>query len=117
MRRGGRLLLVRAEGLADLPVPAAEWDEQERGLAALAPSVRDAHPRLADVRSQLVAGPAGPVLVARAADADLLVVGSHGRGAVARVVLGSAAAYCAVHALVPTVVVPQTWSARRRPAR
>jgi nucleotide-binding universal stress UspA family protein len=114
VRRGGRLVLVRAEGLADLPLPAAQWDEEERRLDALAASVRDAHPSLEDVASELLAGAAGPVLVVRAADADLLVVGSHGRGAVSRAVLGSTSAYCAVHATVPTVVVPRAWSERRR---
>ena len=115
VRRGGRLVLVRAEGLGDLPLPTAQWDEQERALTALARSARDAHPRLDDVTSELVVGAPGPALVERAGDADLLVVGSHGRGAVSRAVLGSVSAYCAVHAPVPTVVVPQHWSARRRP--
>jgi nucleotide-binding universal stress UspA family protein len=113
VRRGGRLVLVRAEGLGDLPLPAAQWDEEEQRLHALAASVRDAHPSLDDVTSELIAGAAGPVLVVRAAAADLLVVGSHGRGAVSRAVLGSASAYCAVHAPVPTVVVPRDWSGRR----
>lgn len=113
VRRSGRLVLVRAEGLVDLPLPAAQWDEEERSLTALAASVRDAHQLLEDVTSELVVGAAGPVLVTRAADADLLVVGSHGRGAVSRAVLGSVSAHCAVHAPVPTVVVPRGWSTDR----
>jgi nucleotide-binding universal stress UspA family protein len=117
VRRGARLVLVRAEAGGELPVPRAEWDAQERDLSALAASVRTAHPRITDVTGELVVGPAGPVLAARAADADLLVVGSYGRGPIARAVLGSAAAYCAVHAVVPTVVVPHDWSSRHRSGR
>lgn len=114
VRRGSRLVLVRTEGLTDVPPPADQWDAEERELTALAASVRDAHPRIEDVTSELRVGAAGPVLVARAADAELLVVGSHGRGAISRAVLGSVSAYCAVHAPVPTVVVPREWSARRQ---
>lgn len=115
VRRGGHLILVRAMEVGELPFPTTGWDEEERTLAALAASVRDAHPCLKDVTSELAAGSAGPVLVERAADADLLVVGTHGRGLLSRAVLGSTSAYCAVHAAVPTTVVPREWSARRRP--
>lgn len=114
VRRRGRLVLLRAEGLVDLPLPTEQWEQEERELAALATSVQQAHPRLDDVTSELVVGAPGPALVARAADADLLVVGSHGRGALKRAVLGSASAYCAVHAPVPTVIVPHDWSSRSR---
>jgi nucleotide-binding universal stress UspA family protein len=45
------------------------------------------------------------VLLQLAADADLLVVGSHGLGAFSRLVLGSVSARCATHASCPVVVV------------
>lgn len=106
-RRHARLVLVQVESPQELPPSAMHRLEQERGLAAVADAVRDAHPRLAEVTTELAAGPAGPVLVARAAQADLLVVGSHARGALARAVLGSTSGYCAAHASVPTVIVPR----------
>lgn len=107
---GARVVLVRVEeGLGDLPVPTDTWHRREQELRELAASLRDTHPGLDDVTSELREGAPGPVLVARAADADLLVVGTHGKGAFSRAVLGSASSYCAVHAVVPTVVVPQGW--------
>ena len=46
------------------------------------------------------------VVLARAADADLLVVGSHGYGNVSGVVAGSVAADCLDKAACPVVVIP-----------
>jgi nucleotide-binding universal stress UspA family protein len=57
------------------------------------------------VRTRVVGGAAGDVLVGRARGADLLVVGSHGRGAVRGLVLGSVALHCALHASGPVMVV------------
>lgn len=45
------------------------------------------------------------VLLDLAADADLLVVGSHGSGAFSRLVLGSVSTRCATHAPCPVAVV------------
>jgi nucleotide-binding universal stress UspA family protein len=47
-------------------------------------------------------------LVATARDADLLVVGSRGRGAVAGLLLGSVSRRCTEQAPCPVVVVPST---------
>lgn len=52
-----------------------------------------------------VQGLPGPVLVGAAKDAALLVVGSHGHGAVAGALLGSVSSYCTHHATCPAVVV------------
>lgn len=54
---------------------------------------------------QVLAGPAAEQLVDRSEAADLLVVGSRGRGAVRSTVLGSVALHCSVHAHCPVVVV------------
>ena len=51
-------------------------------------------------------GPAGPVLVERSRGADLLVVGSRGRGAARSAILGSVALHCVAGAACPVLVVP-----------
>jgi nucleotide-binding universal stress UspA family protein len=40
-----------------------------------------------------------------AADADLLVVGTHGSGALKQLILGSVSNYCAHHSTCPVVLV------------
>ncbi|TKJ17987.1 universal stress protein [Blastococcus sp. CCUG 61487] len=60
------------------------------------------------VRLIVEEGTAGWVLVDRSADADLLVVGSRGRGALRSLVLGSVALHCVTHARCPVVVVRPT---------
>jgi nucleotide-binding universal stress UspA family protein len=57
------------------------------------------------VRVEAVEGPAREVLVDRARSADLLVVGSRGRGAFRALLLGSTALHCAMHAPCPVLVV------------
>ena len=49
---------------------------------------------------------AGEALVETAGEDDLLVVGTRGRGAAARLLLGSTAAYCLEHGAGTVVVVP-----------
>ena len=61
-----------------------------------------------DVRLEVVEGAAQDVLVDAAAGADLLVVGSRGRGPVRGILLGSVALHCAMHAPCPVVVVRPT---------
>lgn len=53
-------------------------------------------------------GGAASLLLAAAAHADLLVVGSRGRGGFARLVLGSTSTQCATHAITPVAVIPST---------
>ncbi|GAB3201908.1 universal stress protein [Geodermatophilus arenarius] len=53
----------------------------------------------------VVEGAASDVLVDRARDAALLVVGGRGRGAVRGLLVGSVALHCAVHAACPVLVV------------
>lgn len=45
------------------------------------------------------------VLVERSEGAEMLVVGSHGRGRVPEMLLGSVSHHCAVHALCPVVII------------
>jgi len=57
------------------------------------------------VRTVVVEGFAGPTLVSVSEQADLLVVGCHGHGALSSVLLGSVSAHCVHHASVPVVIV------------
>lgn len=79
--------------------------EQGAGvLRAAVARVREGHPSLA-VSDELVEGDARRVLEERSRDAATLVVGSHGRGAIERLLLGSTSAWLARHAHCPLLVV------------
>jgi len=73
--------------------------------------VTAAHPGLA-ASAVLVQGAAAPVLVEAAATATVLVVGTHGRGAVAGLILGSVSHDVLLNMPCPVLVVP---SARPQP--
>ena len=49
--------------------------------------------------------PAGPALIDNAHDAELIVVGRRGRGAVKSLVLGSVSSYVLLHSTCPVLVV------------
>ena len=55
-------------------------------------------------------GGPGPELCRVADGADLLVVGTRGRGAISSVLLGSVSDYCAKHATVPVAIIPKETS-------
>lgn len=57
------------------------------------------------MRTRVVHGHAGTVLVEQSRDADLLVVGSRGHGITAGMLIGSIGQYCSQHAACPVVVV------------
>jgi nucleotide-binding universal stress UspA family protein len=91
------------------PAAAGALAELRHGLE------RDAERVLADaeelvdivpVSTRAVHGPAADVLLEAASDADLLVVGSRGRGGFASLVLGSVSQQCAARAPGVVVVVP-----------
>ncbi|TDE19861.1 universal stress protein [Actinomadura sp. 6K520] len=68
-----------------------------------------------EVRAVIGRGGPTPVLLEAAADAELIVVGTRGRGGFAGLVLGSTAVELASHASVPVVVVRDHPPAGRRP--
>lgn len=71
-------------------------------LAEVGSSGTDGAP---EIRIEVPEGPAGEVLIRHSRDADLLVVGSRGRGAFRALLLGSIALDCAVHAKCPVMVI------------
>ncbi|MCP3990941.1 MAG: universal stress protein [Actinomycetia bacterium] len=89
-------------------VKRSEDDAHERWR----PYLDAIQPGLADVTTVVDSAP-GPGLVAASSSADLLVVGSRGRSAVAEALLGSVASYCVKHAHVPVAVVPGSAPARQ----
>ena len=91
-----------------LPTTGELTDDAERtarravtaALAGVGPTAQ-----AVPVQLRVVSGNPGEILVAEAADADLLVVGHRGRGRIASACLGSAGLHCVLHATCPVVVV------------
>lgn len=90
-------------------VPALGSDLKElqaTAEAALAGSVREALTESdVEIEERVVQGAPAGVLVDQSRDADLLVVGSRGRGGFAQLLLGSVSQQCAHHAECPVVIV------------
>jgi nucleotide-binding universal stress UspA family protein len=88
------------------PLPES-WNLEEATSAALDETVRETlgdSPRI-EVTTTVVKGRAAPVLLERAHDAELLVVGSRGHGGFTGLLIGSVSGYCVAHARCPVVVV------------
>jgi nucleotide-binding universal stress UspA family protein len=87
------------------------WSEMERrsAKAALAHIVENAEvPAGVDLEARVVEGDPVTVLIDASREADLLVLGSRGRGGLAGLLLGSVSQRCAERAHCPVVVVPMT---------
>jgi len=97
-------------GLGDFPFPpGASREVADDACRALDVAVAEAQAAgVKRVTSKLLHGAPGPTIVAAAEGdktIDLLVVGTHGHGRLARVFLGSAADYVVHHARCPVLVV------------
>lgn len=87
------------------PIDLSEWEQSAK--EALEADVADAAAAMPepDLDTAVVRGYPSQVLLDRASDADLLVVGSRGRGGFRGLLLGSVSQHCATHADVPVAVV------------
>lgn len=107
---GGRLRAVTAWHCPTTYGIAPDWadvdfaaEAAEQLAASLAQALGDGPALL--VESSVVEGQSAPVLLDAASDADLLVVGSHGHGRIAGMLMGSVSTHCVEHAPCPVVVV------------
>ncbi|MEY7970365.1 universal stress protein [Saccharomonospora xinjiangensis] len=117
--RGGDVEVIAVRE-RDEPLPGTSYAFQPYGRRPVADedSVRaHLHDVVSHITSALgrggitetvVTGDPATELLKASADADLLVVGSHRRGALSEVLLGSVSASCVRHARCPVVVVPAT---------
>jgi nucleotide-binding universal stress UspA family protein len=90
-------------------IPGFDLDSLRNAAGAgLEAIVAEISPEGGDVEVErlVVEGAAGSVLLDEARDAELLVVGSRGRGGFAGLLLGSVSQQCAHHASCPVVIIP-----------
>ncbi len=91
-------------GWSAVPTSYDPDHENTVALDTLLEPVRRAHPGLS-IRATVIEGHPAPVLVRASHGADLLVIGSHGRGEIAGMLLGSVSEHCVGHAHCPVVVL------------
>jgi nucleotide-binding universal stress UspA family protein len=111
-RWGGDLLIVHAWSypypVEPITVTAARDALERDGRTVLDAAVATAVGRVSSnvvVSSRLVEGTAGHAVLEAAKGADLVVVGSRGRGGFASLLLGSVSQQVAQHATCPVVIV------------
>jgi len=91
----------------DLPIGVDPMEASRRALGTLVDEVLGADPGIV-VDCHVVHGAPTPVLLESARGAELLVVGSRGRGTVSGALLGSVSLHCVTHASCPVAVVHVT---------
>ena len=95
------------------PALLMDWNrfeaELRRHLDEIIASVRLAGAAVGpQIKARVQQGPAARTLIENSEGAELLVVGTKGRGGLSGVMLGSMSRQCATHATVPVAVVPAT---------
>lgn len=117
-RTGARVRAIHAWTFTpyDLPAVTTVADAKQHAERILAAAVNVAlaeatNPPIVD--TETIEGAASRVLTEASATAGLLVLGSHGHGALLNALLGSVSAECVHHATCPVVIVPPP----RKPAR
>jgi len=113
--RGAELRIVHAWSYPSWAtgyfVSPVEMDQAEEWARESLESVlADAKEQLSGLSAEsiLVEGPAAKMLIDESKDADLLVVGSRGRGGFSGLLLGSVSQYVAHHCSCPVVIVRST---------
>ncbi len=108
----------------DVPMPPgfAEWQDEEgrKLLDAAVTTVQEAATDAGaevEVSTDMVAGPAIPVLADLSSAAQMIVVGSRGRGALARALLGSISTGLAHHAHCPVAIIHDEDPLMERPSQ
>jgi len=98
---------VEPWGMAVMPVDREAFQHSSELLIdrVVAEALAGGAPRPRSWTAETVEDASGPGLVRLASDADLLVVGSRGRGGFAALFLGSTSLQCLHHASCPVVVV------------
>jgi nucleotide-binding universal stress UspA family protein len=92
-----------------------DWDltgYEARARFLQAEALRSAHAAPEDITGEVVQGQPAAVLIEASAEADLLIVGSHGYGGFTGLLLGSVSNQVVHHARCPVLVVKP-----RRPGR
>jgi len=89
-------------------VAPVDFDSMREAAEALLRDTVDAvaGEKAAQVERVLVEAPAGQAIVDSSRDAELIVVGRRGLGAVRSIVLGSVSSYVIQHARCPVLVIP-----------
>ncbi|VEH41169.1 Universal stress protein Rv1996/MT2052 [Kocuria rosea] len=85
-----------------------EWDltrYEARARHLQEDALRSVHAEQEDITGEVVQGQAATVLVEASAEADLLIVGSHGYGGFTGLLLGSVSTQVVRHARCPVLVV------------
>jgi len=103
-----------------LSLGIAVWQEDEgrqilEQAVKMAEDVLKSDPRIA-IKSELRCSPPVPTLVELSQEAEMVVVGSHGRGAVARVVLGSVSSGVVQRASCPVAIIHDEDPSQTHPA-
>lgn len=112
-RHNARVTLLHAYLLEVAWIDRADidrWSDAERRAAenALAQMVHEVQaPAGIELETRVVEGNPANVLIEASQDADLLVVGSRGRGGLTGLLLGSVSQRCVERAQCPVVVVPR----------